>query len=165
MKKLIFFSLLSLSLSAFADIPPEAVRHACVTGTSQSGVKISAIPFGEITEDDSYAGKYRAKYSTFKGVEIGYAKKDGLTSIFYGKRFSPVSAAALINVSKVEYKGMLEKGDVELDQNTNWSLIATTDKKQYLCAVLSRQMEKAPPMAYMLSISTKPHHLYFQLGQ
>ena len=164
MKNLIFFCLSLLSLSSQAGTVPEIVRHVCASGESQDGVRIQPVPFQDMTEDDAYAGKYKATYSTFNGVKIGYAKKNEKASIIYGQRLYPVSKADLINVSKAEYESMIEKGVVELGQAADWSLLTSKNKEQYLCVALNKSMEKAIPLTYLLSLSTKPHHLYFQSG-
>ena len=164
MKSLLFFSLFSLSLLSYAEPPPKLVRRVCASGKLQSGVQVSSVPFEDVTEDNDYAGKYKANYSLFNGVKIGYAKNGAAAFILYDHGLYPVSKATLLYISKSEYESMIGKGDLELGQVSDWSLLTLKNKEQYLCVALNKSMEKAIPLIYLLSLSTKPHRLYFQSG-
>lgn len=165
MKSRIFFGLISLSLSSQANTLPESVQHACATGESQDGVQINPVPFQDVTEDDAYAGKYKATYSTFNKIRIGHATKNEKTSVIYGTRLYPVSKATLLNTDPIEYQSMLAHGDLDLAQAADWSLLTTNKKDQYLCIALNKSMEQTTPLAYLLSLSTHPRQLFFSAGK
>lgn len=165
MKNLIFFGLLTLPLSSQAVTLAESVRHVCATGESQEGVQINPVPFQDVTEDDSYAGKYKATYSMFNKTRVGYAKKEEKASIIYGIRLYPVSSATLLNTDPIEYQRMLAHGDLDLGQAADWSLLTTNQKEQYLCISLNKSMEQAAPLTYVLSLSSQPRHLFFSAGK
>ncbi|MFJ2988280.1 hypothetical protein ACIPF8_10460 [Collimonas sp. NPDC087041] len=122
MKSLLFFSLLSLSLLSYAGQPPDLAWRVCSSSKPQNGVQVNTLLLEDVTEDSEYAGKYKANYSLFNGVKIGYAKNGASTSILYDRGLYPVSKAALVHVSRGEYENMLEKGDLDLAQVADWSL-------------------------------------------
>jgi len=161
MKKIIVIGFLLFSISANAQVPLTLVRNSCSVSDSARGVKTTQIPMNEIVEENNYLGDLTVSYSQFRGQKIGYAKtKSGMSFIIFGKFLYSVADATPIEMSVSRYKNALKNGDIELDLLADWSFLEYKQKR-YLCITLSRPMEKAPPRAYLLDMTSNPHRLFF----
>lgn len=164
MKKLLVITLFCWT-SAWAAQPAPALFASCANGTSANGVELQAVPFTEVTEEDDYSRGYTARYTVFNKAEIGYAKNGRAEGVVYNRRIYPTSKAVGVNVSAKEYRALVLRGDVTLNQPADWYLLTDKSKKKYVCIALNRSMEKAVPLMYLLPISGKPNQLFFSIGK
>lgn len=165
MTKFITTLLLSVFTSCvFAVLPTSSLLNSCATGISMDGAEIEIIPFDEINEMDNYWQGYVANYITFRGMEIGYAKKGGKQGVVLGGRVFDTSHPILLNISRGEYFNLLNKGMLDLSQPSDWYIAKENKKGQYLCIAMNRSMEQAIPLMYLISTATKDKKLIFYVG-
>jgi hypothetical protein len=83
-----------MTANAHAAKPSAEVVNACLQGESHGHAIWTAIATNEIGSDDDFRGGYKATIFTLNGRAVGYAEKDGLDGLIWGRAIVPLKHAA-----------------------------------------------------------------------
>ena len=144
--------------------PSLELLDSCATGQSVGTIRIVEIPFLEINEMDDYAQGYTANYVTYKGKEIGAARKGDAQAVAFAGKVYVTADATLINIAKNEFAELIKHSGADLYQPADWYFAKDRDNHSYVCAALNRSMERATPVVFALSTFGNPRPLFFYVG-
>lgn len=155
----------ALALSAFSAVAAKPTADdiaACLSGKSHGHTTATEIPFQDLNEEDDYWKGYAATTVDFRGNSVGYARKGERQGIAFNRRVYPIEQATLLNMPRAEFDDQVKRGNVGVDQPSDWYWLK--GKRQFVCVVTNRSMEKAKPILFFLSTG-KSKHVYVVEGK